>query len=285
MLIGITLAKNIIKYNYPLKECILQHKNLFDMHYFVVPLPEQDEDGTLKLIKDTCKENEINGRFFHVNWPTKLGFQGQSVDKIYQKLCVDEIEKEFKGFENIWICKNDADEFIHEKYFNKIKGMIKFVSDSDITEIGLNYIQTCGSLKYKIFDPTEKTVHIFKIGSGGYFPGNDAMNIKTNGECLYLDDVYILHIGYVKSKEILTQKIKEHLILNSNVYTGLDQSIVDKFTFEFPSHKPGSRLWPLGIAVIKGEKNETEYIKLDVDELPWILRENIDKYDYYIPNH
>lgn len=286
MLIGFSLCKNLNIYQYPIRLCIDQHKNLVDKYYFIVPKANQDIDGTRTTVVDICEELKVSFEIFEVDWPGQEGFGQESIDKIQQQKLIDYIDEKYEDY--VWLIKLDVDEFIHEKEFQKIKNLVKDIGLMDVSSISFNYLQFLGSVEFTCFDPTERTVHLFKNRSGAFFAGNDAMNITTDGNDIYMDDIYIHHIGYVKSEEILTIKLKEHFRLNESVYSDLSglfkHSKESNIKFEFPKHKNGAKLWPLGIAAIRGSENCIEYKAFDTKELPFILRENVDKLRFHMPN-
>ena len=285
-LFGITLCKNLNKYDFPLEMNLLQHKDLFDHRIFIVPREDQDLDQTAKTIVDICAQNNISSELFRVDWPTEKGFQEESIDKTLQQKAIQYIEEKYWDDEDndVWVIKHDADEFIHEKDFGTIHEYIENFNNTDITLVGFNYRQFLGSLEYTVSDPTTCTYHLYKVGYAAKFPGNDAMNVETMGDSVYIEDIYINHIGYVKNKQQLTTKIQEHFILNESVYSDIDGEKLSQFQFEFPLHKQGaSMLWPLAFAVIYGRKNETEYIKIPDEELPKQFILNKNKYKFYMP--
>lgn len=284
MLVGFSLCKNLNKYQYPIDLCIEQHKDLVDQHWFIVPKQSQDTDGTIKTIQETCNRLGIKPGFFTVDWPGESGFGEESIDKILQQRFIDEICPAFDT--NDFFIKLDIDEFIHEKDFRQIKDTIKILEGTDITSISLNYLQFLGSVEFTCFDPTTRTTHIFRNSSNVHFAGSDAMNITTNGDDLYLEEVFIFHTGYVKSKELLSLKLREHFTLNQSVYKDVSNQFTDpnRITFEFPKHQKSAKLWPLGIAVLRGQENSIEYRKFDTEKLPLVLKTNVEKLRFYLPD-
>lgn len=283
MFIGITLCKNMNKYKFPIVANIEQHVGLFkDGRIFVVPLPGQDVDHTIATIEEACKKFNQEYSLLHVDWPTEEGFHIESIDKILQQKAIDLIEKDCSPTQ--WVIKHDADEFISERDFEKLFETVKLVSDTDITLIGMRYRQFVGSCRNTVWDPTTETYHVYRVGSGAHFPGNDAMNVKTMGESIILDDVYVNHFGYVKSHELLNTKVREHVTLNKSVYSNrfTDEQLTS-FKWEFPLNVKGKRLWPLGIGPLSGQPNEAEYFPFDISQLPYVLRRDLFMYDYYVP--
>jgi hypothetical protein len=283
MLIGFTLCKNANKYQYPIELCIEQHKDLLTEHWFIVPKKDQDTDGTVNTIVQACYRNDVTWKIFEVDWPGDEGFGQESIDKIQQQRFIDEICPNYP--DHVWFIKLDADEFLHEKDFPTIINLIKEINDTGITSIAINYIQFLGSVEYTCFDPTERTTHLFKNSSGAFFPGNDAMNIFTSGDEIYLEDVFVHHIGYVKSEDQLSIKLREHFLLNESVYKDVSENFKskDNIRFKFPRNQKSAKLWPLGIAVLRGIENAIEYRKFNTDKLPLSLRQNIEKLRFHLP--
>src|SRR5690606_30266577 len=252
--------------------------------YFGVPYAEQDTDRTVELIKDTarlCGQKIVIQRY---NWPGDGAWTQESLDKIIQAKLLKEIIDRHKS-KFTWIVKIDCDEFLHEDDFSHLKMMTGAFSEeetvSPTTAIVTNYRQYCGSLSWRIDDPTEKVYHIFRSDAEPYFAGNDAMILKTRiGQEIWLDDIYLHHVGYCKNPELLTTKIKEHVVLNSSVYPDLSPEKLKNYHFEFPKNVAGKRLWPLGIASFRGQENECEYFPVEKSEVPKFLIENEERFKF-----
>lgn len=282
MVCGYSLAKNCLREQYPIDLCIKQHKDLFDTHYFGVPFEHQDTDGTVDAIRKAARECGQNVQILRYDWGGDGAWTKESLDKIIQREMLQTITNRH-GTNVDWIIKCDVDEMYHEKDFPKLKEFFEVFSEDDsITSIQTNYLQFCGSLAHTIKDPTDRVWHVFRGDSAPYYWGNDAMIIRTSkGQGMYLEDVFLHHVGYCKPTSLLTTKIREHIILNSSVYgSSIDSYQILKYNFEFPKHVPGKYLWPLGIAPLRGAPNECEYFPFNADDLPQELKKNLERFNH-----
>lgn len=288
-IIAYTLAKNINAYKYPAELNVKQHLDLVDEWYFILPLKHQDQDDsweTIRALRDNADKGgyKIVCTFF--DWPGDGGFAEESIDKTLQILFLKTLPIDH-DYANTWLWKHDIDEFISAEDFETIKINMSYVADTEITNISTNYRQLVGSPYYYLDDPTKNVNHFFKAqiinqDLNFNYPGHDAMQVFTKGDNFYLDDVFTYHTGYIKSEILLTQKIKEHFKLNASVYKDLD-SRIENYKWEWPEHKKGKTLWPLGIAPLRGVPNEAEYFKQNLSKLPLELREHAREHVYYMP--
>ena len=277
--IGFSIAKNCIREGYPIDLVIKQHTGLFDMHIVGVPRGEQDEDGTGQLVARTAAECGQALTTLFLDWPGEGAWTEESLDKTHQQKILDHIEATYD--DDVWVIKIDADEFYHEQDFADIREAIEICHDGGIDSIWTGYKQFMGSLNYTVWDPTTQVFHIFRNKRGVQFGGNDAMILVAGKDPYPLDEVTLNHIGYVKPARKINTRIHEHLILNESMYPGI--KVPEDWNFTFPRHVEGKRLWPLGIAEIKGQPNEAEYFTVDPRDLPKELREQSDEMMFHNP--
>lgn len=279
MIIGFSLAKLVNRNDYPIDINILQHRNLFDMHYFGVPKKDQDEDGTAQSIIDAGEKYNQNIKIVELDWPDKNVWTEESLDAKLQTQLIQHIEQSFTDKD--WVIKIDLDELYHEKDFAYIQECIETCNRIGIDNITHGYYQFFGSLRNRVKDPTQVVSHIFKNGSFHSWGGNDAMIIRTqNGIPYPMPTVKLHHIGYCRSAEKLTEKLHEHIRLNKSVYPDIK---LENYQWTWPSNVPGAYLWPQGIAVLRGAKNEVEYIPHDIETLPFTLKDNLERFDFHLP--
>lgn len=279
-IIGFSIAKNVVREKYPIELVIEQHKDLFDEHWIGVPREDQDEDGTREHILAAATNCGQTVVLYELNWPGEGAWTEESLDRTHQQEMLDYMQENFD--ENTWFIKIDADEFYWEGDFELIKDTIDVChEDGYINTIWTNYLQFVGSVEYFVDDPTHQVFHIFRNKKGVRFGGNDAMILVAEGEMYPLDEVYLHHIGYVKDADRITTRIREHIVLNQSMYP--DTKIPKDWKFEFPVHKKGAKLWPLGIAVLRGAPNEVEYTKKDYGTMPQVLFNHMEKLRFFIP--
>lgn len=287
-LIGISLAKNVIKYEYPIEENILQHYGFYDKWFIIVPKKDQDTDGTIDLISSIREKNGFDNIVLaNIDWPTEESFYTESIDKILQQKVIDILRPRFSN--NIWFHKHDIDEFLSFADQSAILNLIHVfgyddeVKNDDITSMSTKWTQLIKSYKYYCWDPTNEKHHFVRNVGNISFRGNDASDLFTDVGVSLPTEVITYHTGYVKSEEQLTTKVKEHINLNRSIYGSQIEHLEDKlkdWKFSFPAANFGARCWPLGIADLKGQPNELEYFLQDIDNLPEIILENKDKFDF-----
>lgn len=282
---GFTIIKNANKFSYPIAEVIEQHKDFFDMHFIGVPMEDQDDDGTRQLVEETAKRVGQEVIMVDLDWPSKdTAWTEESLDKTLQDVLIETIElgMEQGNPQFDWIVKIDADEFYDDDSIQELKEMMEIMAGSSNTCIAHNYKQYMGSLDYTVWDPTEFVCHIFQPYKAK-FSGNDAMQFRpTEGEIVYLESIYLHHIGYVKDPDLITTRIREHLVLNESMYPDAvhNNEKWRDYEFRFPANVPGAKLWPIGIS---DQPNETEYTPVDPSTLPSVLRNKKDAFNFYQP--
>lgn len=264
---GLTIIKNAISQNYPIAEVMLQHQGLFDVH--IIGVASENNDETRQLVENTAWKCENEIVIKEIEWPNKdVAWTEESLDK--------KLEVQLEKFipENEWIIKVDADEALHEKDFAEIKELATAFYTSDVDVIAFNYLPFIGSLATAYKDSCHYAARMWKNGKG-YYGHNDAMTIVPNkmGTVHWVDHIYLYHFGYLKSKDLLTQKLKEHYTLNKSVLRPID---AEQIEWKWPDHVVGA---------VKSEVlfDKVEYIPVKLGDIPKEFRDNKDKFNFYIP--
>lgn len=183
---GFTIAKDAIKYDYPLKECIFTLLNLCDEVIIVVG---KSSDGTLEEVKK-LKNDKL--KIITTSWDETLGY------KVFSQQTNIAIE----NCTGKWGIYLQSDELIHEKDFEKLRFYIEQAdSDNNIEGLLFNYRHFYGS--YCLLNESRRfyrnEVRAIRLGIGiqSY---NDAKGFRRNNKKLIVKaiPIYIYHYGWAR---------------------------------------------------------------------------------------
>ena len=190
---GFTIARNVIKYDYPIVEAILSILPICDE---VIVAVGKSEDDTLGLIKSI---NSSKIKIIETVWDETLRKGG--------KVLADETDKAFSAVskDSDWAFYIQGDEVIHEKYLPAIKqAMEKFKDDKNVEGLLFNYTHFYGSYDF-IGDSRRwyrKEIRVIKNDKNisSYL---DAQGFRKNGQKLKVKqiDASVYHYGWVKPPE------------------------------------------------------------------------------------
>ena len=192
---GFTIARNAIKFHYPLLESIQSILPICDE--FVVNVGDS-EDGTLRLI-ELIKNPKI--KIIQNKWDMSMG---KEVLSYQTNLAL----KECRGD---WAFYLQSDEVIHQSDLSKLKNiMIKNLSNSSVDALRFKWLHFYGSYyRYRI--------------DAGWYQKQDRI-IRNNGEVESYGDAYsfhrkdgkvlrslqtdclLYHYGWVHSNQIMAQR-------------------------------------------------------------------------------
>ncbi|MFN4235195.1 MAG: glycosyltransferase family 2 protein [Bacteroidia bacterium] len=197
---GFTIVRNAIKYDYPIKEAILSILPLCDE---VIVAVGNSEDDTIELIRSIDSEKI---KIIETIWDDNLR-EGGKVLAVETNKAFDAISKE-----SDWAIYIQADEIMHEKYYDNIRSaMIKYQNDKNVDGLLFNYIHFYGSYDY-IGDSRRwyrKEIRIIK-NDKAIRSYKDAQGFRKNEKKLHVKpiDAYIYHYGWVKPPEAQQAKQK-----------------------------------------------------------------------------
>ena len=199
---GFTIVRNAVKYDYPVVEAITSVLPLCDE--FVVAVGKS-EDDTLGLIKSIASDKI---RIIETIWDDSLRAGGRTfaieTDKAFQAISPD----------CNWCFYIQADEVLHEKYYDKVrKAMLEFKDDLSIDGLLFNYKHFYGSYDYvgeswrwyrREIRIVRNDTNIFSYRDAQGFRKrpNDKLNVA-------LIDATIYHYGWVKDPRTMQEKRKE----------------------------------------------------------------------------
>lgn len=222
---GFTIIRNAIKYDYPVVEAINSILPLCDN--FVVAVGNS-EDDTLNLIKNI---NPDKIKIVETIWDDTLREGGQvlavETNKAFQEISEDAD----------WCFYIQADEVLHEKYFNSIKDAMKLYKDDEkVDGLLFKYLHFYGSYDYvgtssnwyrneiRVIKNNKK-IYSYKDAQGFRKENKLKLNVKTV-------DAYMYHYGWVKEPEAMQRKQEDfHKLWHSDDWVEKNINKTDKFDY------------------------------------------------------
>ncbi len=223
---GFTIIRNAVLNDYPIVQAI---KSILPIVDEMVVLVGNSEDDTKKLV-ESIGDPKI--KIFESEWDNSLTKGGQ--------VLAVETDKAFRLIdpESTWAFYIQADEMVHEKYYESIaKSCEKYKNNKEVQGLLFDYVHFYGSYKY-IGDSRKWYQHEVRIirndksissykDAQGFRIGKTKLNVKHSGAAVY-------HYGWVKTPQKMDQKIK-----NVSVYwaEGADEAVnnmpsEDHFNYE-----------------------------------------------------
>lgn len=197
--VGFTIIRNAIRYDYPVAEAILSILPLCDA--FVVAVG-QSEDATLELIQSIHPEKI---KIVHTVWDDGLREGGRvlavETDKAFQAIHADAD----------WCFYIQADEVVHEKYHKVIRNaMEQFKDDPVVDGLLFHYKHFYGSYDY-VGESWRWYRHEIRIikNNKNIFSYRDAQGFrkKPNQKLrVKLIDAFIYHYGWVREPAAMQRK-------------------------------------------------------------------------------
>lgn len=190
---GFTIARNIIKYDYPIVEAINSILPICDE---VVVAVGKSEDDTLKLVQSI---NSPKIKIIETVWNESLREGG--------RVLADETNKAFDatGANSDWCFYIQGDEVIHEKYLPVIReAMEKYKDDKQVEGLLFNYTHFYGSYDY-VGDSRmwyRKEIRVIK-NDKSIRSYKDAQGFRKEGRKLNVKpvDAFVYHYGWVKNPQ------------------------------------------------------------------------------------
>lgn len=190
---GFTIARNIIKYDYPIVEAISSILPLCDE---LVVAVGRSEDDTLQLIRSI---NSPKIKIIETVWDESLREGG--------RVLADETNKAFAATaaDSDWCFYIQGDEVIHEKYLPVIReAMEKYKSDKNVEGLLFNYTHFYGSYDY-VGDSRvwyRKEIRVIK-NDKNIRSYKDAQGFRKEDRKLKVKqvDAFVYHYGWVKNPQ------------------------------------------------------------------------------------
>lgn len=222
---GFTIARNIVKADYPLKEALLSVLPLCDD--FVIAVGNSD-DGTKDYLESM---NEPKIRLFDTVWDDNKRVGGA--------VLADETNKALSQVPNDadWLVYIQADECLHEKYIPAVQAaMEKYLHDEQVDALLFDYLHFYGNYsmvgdsrrwyrnEIRIIKNHRKIIS-WKDAQG--FRTADAKKLKVAhcGACIY-------HYGWVKHPKFQQQKQAQfHRLWHDDQF--MDEKVLQTELFDY----------------------------------------------------
>jgi hypothetical protein len=188
---GFTIARNIIKYDYPIVEAISSILPICDE---VIIAVGKSEDGTLELIRSI---NSPKIKIIETIWDESLREGG--------RVLADETNKAFAATNpnSDWCFYIQGDEVIHEKYLPVIKAsMLEYKDNKNVEGLLFNYTHFYGSYDF-VGDSRmwyRKEIRVIR-NDKNIRSYRDAQGFRKNDNKLKVKqiDAAVYHYGWVKN--------------------------------------------------------------------------------------
>ncbi len=197
---GFTIIRNALLNDYPVVEAI---RSILPVVDEMIVLVGKSEDETENLIRD-IKDEKI--KIHHSIWDDALRKDG--------KVLAVETNKAFNLIdkESDWAFYIQADETVHEKYYDEILNACKKYKDNKLVEgLLFNYLHFFGSYDY-VGDSRKWYAHEVRIirNDKNIKAYKDAQGFRKNGKKIRVKKInaFIYHYGWVKSPEQMMEKHK-----------------------------------------------------------------------------
>ncbi len=230
---GFTIIRNAVKYDYPVVEAITSVLPLCDE--FVVAIGKS-EDKTFELIKNITS-NKI--KIIETVWDDSLREGGRTFAL--------ETDKAFAAIspESDWAFYIQADETVHEKYYESIRqAMTKYKDDENADGLLFQYKHFYGSYDYvgeswqwyrreiRIVR-NDKNIFSYRDAQGFRKKPNEKLNVK-------LIDAFIYHYGWVKDPRAMQNKQNDWNKWADN--RKLNVKLIDAYIYHYGWVKPPAGL-------------------------------------------
>ncbi len=274
---GFTIIKNAIINGYPIVEAITSLLPVVDEMIVLVGDCDDDTIGLIEAIGDP------KIKIHHSVWDKNLR-KGGTVLAV-------ETDKAFKLIDpdSTWAFYIQADEVIHEKYYDAIrKGCEQYKDDKSVQGLLFKYLHFYGTYDYvgdsrKWYSKevrivrNDKSIQSYKDAQG-FRIGNTKLNVKPI-------DAYVYHYGWVKSPEQMMKKRKNigllwHTDEEAQSFSDLpdyfdfnDFDSLAKFTETHPSvimKKVSARTWNVELDITKKKLSAKNLVLYYIEKLTGI---------------
>ena len=223
---GFTIARNVVKNDYPIVEAI---QSILPMIDVMIVLAGDSEDNTNEVLR-SIQSPKMQ---IHYSVWDKNVMQGGSVYAVETNKAFNLIDDSYD-----WAFYIQADEVVHEKYYNTIiEACKKYKDDKRVEGLLFKYLHFYGTYDY-IGDSrrwynyeiriirNDKSISSYRDAQG-FRKGDKKLKVK-------LIDAYIYHYGWVKSPKKMQDKHKEvKKYYDGNTNTAEAQAALAEEVFNF----------------------------------------------------
>lgn len=198
---GFTIARNVIKADYPIKEAIYSILPLCDE--LIVAVGKSD-DNTLEYIQGF---NEPKIKIIETVWDDTMR-EGGKVLAIETNKAFEQVNPKAD-----WCIYIQADEVLHQDDYENLKAQLfKFKDDPNIDGLLFDYVHFYGSYDYVGDSRTWYRKEIRAIKNNKNIQSyKDAQGFRKNGEKLNVKPAFarVHHYGWVKHPKLQLEKLKQ----------------------------------------------------------------------------
>ncbi len=221
---GFTIARNVVKADYPLKEAVYSILPLVDE--MVIAVGKSDDD-TLAFVKSF---DSPKIKIIETIWDDSLREGG--------KVLAVETNKAFDAISDNadWCFYIQADECLHEQYLDVVKeAMIDYAHDERVEGLLLDYKHFYGSYDYLADSRNwyRKEIRVIK-NNKKIRSYKDAQGFRIDGRKLHVKsiDACMFHYGWVKHPKQQLEKLKQaRKLWHSDEFLEKTYANVDMYDF------------------------------------------------------
>lgn len=198
---GFTIARNVVKADYPLKEAVFSILPICDE--MIIAVGKSDDD-TLEFVKSF---DSPKIRIIETVWDDQLR-EGGKVLAVETNKALDAISPQAD-----WCFYVQADECLHEQYLEVVKeAMIQYKDDLRVDGLLFNYNHFYGSYDYLADSRNWYRREIRVVRNNKDIRSyKDAQGFRKNNEKLHVKHInaYMFHYGWVKHPKQQLEKLKQ----------------------------------------------------------------------------
>lgn len=191
---GITIAKNAIKYDYCIKECVLSLQQSCD---YVIVAYVESEDNTLDVLRSIQNDKTKILMLTDDDWNM---FDDKTRLSYITNIAIEEADR--LGF--TYILYVQADEVLHEKSYQDIRWAMANNNPSYL----VRRANLWGNPDLELNVPNERmpcSEFVVRLAKSCYRAYDDAESILAPS--VPYPDILIVHYGFVRKKEVMKDKI------------------------------------------------------------------------------
>ena len=221
---GFTIARNVIKADYPIKEAIYSILPLCDE--LIVAVGKSD-DNTLEYIQGF---NEPKIKIIETIWDDTMR-EGGKVLAIETNKAFEQVNPKAD-----WCIYIQADEVLHQDDYDNLKSqLIKFKDDLNVDGLLFDYVHFYGSYDYVGDSRTWYRKEIRAIKNNKNIQSyKDAQGFRKNGEKLNVKPAFarVHHYGWVKHPKLQLEKLKQaRKLWHSDEFLEKEYAMQQEFDF------------------------------------------------------
>lgn len=222
---GFSIARNVIKYDYPIKESILSVLPLCDEFFIAVG---KSDDNTLDYIKSI---NSPKIKIIETVWDANLREGGKVLANETNK-ALSAIPKEYD-----WAFYIQGDEVLHEQYLDEVSlQMQKWKDNKNVDGLLFDYLHFYGGYNY-VADSRrwyKKEIRIIRNNNkiSSYKDAQGFRTLQNKKLCVKKINATMYHYGWVKPPIAQQEKQKNfHKMWHSDAW--MKKNISEKNEFDY----------------------------------------------------